>query len=100
MKLSAHDYKRDRQMTPERQVLLTLSAARKILFEGNVNGAERDPGRICDKLTYLVENLLISQEMKDYQRKQGISLDGSDVAQLIEEAHQAADRAVSILPRK
>jgi hypothetical protein len=87
-------------MTPERQVLLTLSAAQKILFEGNVNGAERDSGRICDKLTYLVENLFISQEMKDYQRKQGISLDGSDVAQLIEEAQQAADRAVSILPRK
>jgi hypothetical protein len=87
-------------MTSERQILLTLAAAQRILFRGNVNTEERDTARICEKLTYLFENLYLSQDMKDYLHWHGVTLDSAEVMQLIAEATSAADTAVNVIPRK
>lgn len=87
-------------MTPQRQVLLTVLAAQKILMEANVNDEQRNDAKTAARLTFLFENLYLDPAMKDYQRTLGLAFDDSAVALLVEEARQAADRELSSFATK
>ena len=79
-------------MNYERQILLTVIAAQKILLQDN---AKRDSERICEELTYLFENLYLETELKYYHRYHGLSFESPEALLLIEEARQASGRAVA-----